>query len=478
VGSEGKVLALALAPDGKVAASGHEDGAVRLWDAATGKELRRLGGKSPAVASLAWLPDGRSLLLRNRAGHAVLWDRQTGRALRPILYPRSGGDGPVAVAPDGRTAALGGWQLYMVDLRTGKPLSRPLEGYSRDPDPDGFFPAFSPDGKFLTAAIRGDSTLALSTWDAGTGKLLHRFPWLDKPDDLRRPTSLVYTPDGRSVAMGLRDGTVRLWEAATGGQQVVYGTHPRSVTALAVSPDGRYLASAGVERIIRVRDLVSGWSVAHMRGHEGRITALAFAPDGCIWSASEDANIVVWHGPQRPEPERPTEVTGSELESMWRALAGRNAAAAYDASRRLLTSPDAAITFLRGRLRPVPPIEPGRPERLVADLGAARFATRQRAERELERLGRLAESALRKALTDPGSEERRRRVAGLLARVAPERMSANELLQWRALEVAEYAGTPESRRFLEDLARGAPGPLLTRWANEALQRLKRHGPPR
>ncbi len=57
-------------------------------------------------------------------------------------------------------------------------------------------------------------------------------------------------------------------------------------------------------------------------------------------------------------------------------------------------------------------------------------------------------------------------------------MSADELLQWRALKVAEYAGTPEARRFPEELGRGAPGPLLIRWANEALERLKPHDSPR
>jgi hypothetical protein len=57
--------------------------------------------------------------------------------------------------------------------------------------------------------------------------------------------------------------------------------------------------------------------------------------------------------------------------------------------------------------------------------------------------------------------------------VAPEGLSADERQQWRAMEVVEHAGTPDARRLLDELARGAPGPLLTAWAQAALERLSR-----
>src|SRR5207248_265543 len=108
-GPGGKVLALALAPAGKVLATGHGDGTVRLWDAATGKALSRLAeGKSP-VTALAWLPDGRGLLSANAEGLLVLWDSQTAQPLRQIRH--AGGvsrAASLALSPDGRTAALGG----------------------------------------------------------------------------------------------------------------------------------------------------------------------------------------------------------------------------------------------------------------------------------------------------------------------------------------------------------------------------------
>jgi WD40 repeat protein len=469
----GKVLALALAPAGKLLATGHGDGAVRLWDAATGKALSRLAeGKSP-ITALAWLPDGRRLLSADATGLLVLWDQQTARALRQFRL--AGGVGraaSLALSPDGRTAAFGGSRVQLVDVETWKELDKlPAAGY---------FLVFAPDGKTLvTASERKEVRTALTAWDTKSRKPRRRYPWPKAPQFEDQLTALTVTPDGRSVVSGNQDGVVQLWETATGDEQIPYWTHPLAVTALAVSADGRYLASAGDDRLVRVRNLVSGWQVLRLKGHRGRITALAFTPDGRrLLSASEDGTVVVWRGPDPEAQEPPAELSAKDLEQAWEALAGQDAKAAYRASRRLLSAPPASVAFLRTQLRPVAPLEPGKAERLVADLDDAQFAKRERAATDLEKLGRLAEPALRKALVGKQNEEMRRRVFALLARLAPEEMSTDELRQGRALEVLEYAGTPEARQLLLALARGAPGPLLTIGASAALERLKRHGPSR
>src|SRR5262249_52243544 len=122
---------------------------------------------------------------------------------------------------------------------------------------------------------------------------------------------------------------------------------------------------------------------------------------------------------------------------------------------------------LRAHLKPVPLLTAQQLARLIADLDDNRFSTRERATRDLERLGESAASALRQGLKNPPSLEGRRRVGRLLVPI--ER--AVYLRERRALEVLEQIGTLESRFFLAALARGAPGAWLTVEAERTGQRL-------
>ncbi|MCI0464761.1 MAG: hypothetical protein L0Z62_48170 [Gemmataceae bacterium] len=466
-----KVLSLAVSPDGKVVACGYSGG-VSLWDVDSGALLRQLPWKGVA-GSVAWLPDGKTLLAAE-AGAAQLWDSDSGRELRQ-LQPRGvppWGAGPhLVLTPDGKTAVWGHRQLTLVDVSNGKPLPRV-------PPMEATWPAaFSPDGKMLIAApYNHERQGVLTAWNIASGKLVRRLAreghW--EPED--RVAALAFTPEGRSVVGACTDGTVRLWEAVTGRQQVAYWTHGRRVSTVAVSADGRFVVSGGDDLLVRVRDLVLETEVLRLGGHRGKITAVAFTPDGQrVLSASEDGTVLVWRGPGQPGSVPPADLSAEEREAAWKALGGPNAALAYRTVRRLLAAPGPSVALLRERIRPVSPPDPGRLEKLITDLDSARFATRDAAARALEKLGRLAEPALRKAAEASPNEELRRRAVTLLARLPTDGLGADELQRWRALEVLERAGTPEARRLLEDLAGGAPGALRTKWARAALERLRRAG---
>ena len=121
------------------------------------------------------------------------------------------------------------------------------------------------------------------------------------------------------------------------------------------------------------------------------------------------------------------------------------------------------------RSPPVPRADAKRVAEAIRDLGSTQFTVRQRALKELEAVAEAAESAVRQALAGKPSEEVRRRLEQLLERLE----GVEELRRSRALEVLEQSDSPESRRLLTALARGAPEARLTRAAQAALDRMGR-----
>jgi hypothetical protein len=207
-----------------------------------------------------------------------------------------------------------------------------------------------------------------------------------------------------------------------------------------------------------------------LRGHDDQVVSLSFAPDGQrLASTSFDGTALVWDlaGP-------PARLSAEGLNAAWYALAGDDAAAAYRAVLKLAGDPGRAVPLLRERLRPAPTPDPKRIVRLIADLDSDTFAVRDGAARELGDLGDLTEPALREALAGGPTPEVRRRVERLLEDAAS--LAPGRLRQVRVVEVLEYAGTPEARRLLEELAGGAPEARLTREAQAALGRLDRRPP--
>jgi hypothetical protein len=100
---------------------------------------------------------------------------------------------------------------------------------------------------------------------------------------------------------------------------------------------------------------------------------------------------------------------------------------------------------------------------------------REKAQKELEDLGGLAESSLRQTLANKPTLEVRRRVQALLERLRGP-VSRPELLQsLRAVAVLEDIGTPEARRLLEELSKGVPEARLTREASASRRRLEQRG---
>src|SRR5438552_1386387 len=123
------VSSLAYSPDGKVLASAGYDNAVRIWDPATGKELRKLGGSYNPLSSVSFSPDGKTIVAGSYDNVIRFWDAASGNLVRQFIN-NQGGIQAVLYAPDGKTVATRGWDnvIWLWDARTGKQLRR-FEGH-------------------------------------------------------------------------------------------------------------------------------------------------------------------------------------------------------------------------------------------------------------------------------------------------------------------------------------------------------------
>jgi hypothetical protein len=167
----------------------------------------------------------------------------------------------------------------------------------------------------------------------------------------------------------------------------------------------------------------------------------------------------------------PRDLKADEVEALWKDLAGDNALKASQSLLVLASAPKQTLPFLEKHLRPVAGGDQKAIERWSADLSSTSFAARQKAAEELEKQGELAVGALEKILADNPPLDLRRRVEGLLAKVATTPLSAEQRQTLRSIRVLARIGTPEARQVLETLAGGLEGARVTREAATALKRL-------
>ncbi|QDU64204.1 WD domain, G-beta repeat [Planctomycetes bacterium Pan216] len=144
--------------------------------------------------------------------------------------------------------------------------------------------AFDPDGRLLAS---GSSTLSL--WESVTGTLIGRLgdlPWIG---------CLLFNGDGSMIATGHDDGSVRVWDVASGKTIRTFREHSAEVCALAFGPQSQQLASASEDRTVILWDLDVSTSVRTLEGHTDRIDAIAWSPDGkTIASAGWDTSVRLW----------------------------------------------------------------------------------------------------------------------------------------------------------------------------------------
>jgi WD40 repeat protein len=328
------VHSVAFSPDGKLVATGSFDKTIKLWDAATGKEIRVMQGPSahtniviqvafspsgrvlascstdntiklwdvPATGPLfkntgpagindvKLSPDGTQLATADADGKARLWNAVTGKETTAL----SGHNGPVkcvAYNANGQWLASGGEDrsVRLWNVANGQSLgvialahTAPVQAVAFHPNNQMLISAdASGNVRFWTLPLKADVPLA----PAPTGAL----------------KAMAVSPDGKFVVIGGDDQTVRVWEVSKPGQGRAL-TGPKAAVN-AVGTNGTLIAAAYTDHTVCVWNLASGELLAQISAHRFPITSVALDAKGQnLLTSSLDGSVKVWPLPIEGKP--------------------------------------------------------------------------------------------------------------------------------------------------------------------------------
>lgn len=289
----GSVYSVQFSGDGRWLALGSDDGTVKQWEIATGRQVRGFHVPGRGIADFQLSADGSmAALVPIDWPMFATWDMVHGK-LAQAYKGHSANVQRVAFSADGRRIASSSLDhtLRIWESKTGSALQTiktddPSADASALEDPPGSVIdlTFSHDGRLVATA---DQSHQIKLWDSATGRMVRKIPTFDTVD-------IEFSPDDKMLAGGA-DHQVNIWDVETGEVARELTGHQRPVSAVAFSPDGRVIASSGEDDTVRLWDTATGAPIRTLTGHTSTVRGLAFSPDGrLILSGSADGTTRLW----------------------------------------------------------------------------------------------------------------------------------------------------------------------------------------
>ncbi len=268
-------------PNGEQLATTGADPDVKIWDAATGRELSAIPAQRESA--LSWQPDGR-LAVHYPDGKIKVWDVATKQVVQTIETHTPSTSGVFWNRDRQRVAlACGDLSIQIRDLAAVE------EAVVFRTEPSEVLRiAWTRDGQLLAAAGKG-----VRIWEADSGRKIHRLPVPDAS-----VFSLAWSPDGQRLCTASTkrmDATLKVWDTVAAKELHTWNGHMVPALAVAWSPDGQRLASGSADSTVKLWDAQSWKEIRKLEGHTGYVCAVAWRPDSqSLASGSADGKVIIW----------------------------------------------------------------------------------------------------------------------------------------------------------------------------------------
>ncbi len=308
------------------ASLGGSSPSVKLYDVNAGREVRALTGLPTLIpsssSSIAFSPDGR-IIASATGGHSIkLNDPASGKDLMTLAPDRGFKVNSLAFSPDGRTLATG-----LMETKPGVDMTSATKSFNLNE----FF-AFT----VKLWDVSGQNAHELQTLSGHTGNVM----------------AIAFSRDGRTLATGSFDATVKLWDAATGRELKTLAGHTLAVNAIDFSPDGKFIVSGSEDGSAKLWDVQTGELLATLVTLNNGADWLVITPDGLFDGTPAAWNQILWRFSPNIFDVAPVEIFFNEFfypGLLTTIYSGKRPRAAQDVSEKDRRQPVVSITRADGQ---------------------------------------------------------------------------------------------------------------------------------